>query len=396
MISLEFSVQDTGIGIKKEDLGKIFSKFERMDLARNSTVEGAGLGLAITRSLLEMMNGSIQVESAYGSGSVFRAVLPQKVVSMEPVGDFRHHILNNNLQNRTACRMSFRAPEARILAVDDTRINLMVTVGLLRDTGITIDTASCGAEAIKLAETTSYDLILMDQRMPEMDGVETIHRIRQGKGPNIHTPVICLTADAVAGARERYLSEGFTDYLSKPVNGEALEKAVIRYLPAEKVLPAEDLPKEAPDASGDVMAGDPDDGYAVLRQAGIDPASGLANSQGNHDLYRELLCEFAYDAGNKSENLQRCFEARNWKDYTVFVHALKSSARLIGAKKLSFLAAELEGAAKAEDEAAVLAGHSAMMEEYGRVTEAVRAAPFFTLPDDPDNEPEIFDFPAVT
>ena len=396
MISLEFSVQDTGIGIKEEDLGKLFTKFERMDLALNSTVEGTGLGLAIARSLIEMMNGSIHAESVYGKGSVFRAVLPQKVVSAEAVGDFRYHILNNSLQNRTIRRMSFRAPGARILAVDDTRINLLVTVGLLRDTGITIDMASCGAEAVRLAETTAYDLILMDQRMPEMDGVETMRRIRQAKGPNIRTPVICLTADAIAGARERYLSEGFTDYLSKPVDGETLEKTVLRYLPPEKILPAENPPEENPEAAGNDSAGDPDDGYTVLRQAGLDPAVGLANSRGNHDLYRELLCEFAYDTGNKSGNLQRCFEVRNWKDYTVFVHALKSSARLIGAKKLSSMAAELESAANAGDEAAILAGHPAMMEEYGRIAEAVRTAPFFTPPDDPDSEPEILDFPALT
>ena len=395
-VRLEIAVRDTGTGIREEDLGRLFNKFERVNLTRNSTVEGAGLGLAITRRLLEMMNGSIEVESVYGEGSVFRAVLPQKIVSDEPIGEFRRQADGNSPPAMPSVRASFRAPEARILVVDDTRINLLVTVGLLQDTGIRIDAAAGGAEAVRLAEGTAYDLILMDQRMPEMDGVETMRRIRQAGGPNAQAPFICLTADVVRGARERYLAEGFTDYLSKPVSGGALEEAVKRYLPAEKVLPAEEAAEETPEEEGDAPAADPEKDYAVLRRAGINYASGLAGTQGRHDLYRELLCEFARDAEEKAASLRRCFEAQAWKDYTVFVHALKSSARLIGAEKLSRMAAEMEAAGKAEDVPAIRTGHAPLMAEYERTAEAVRAAPFYTAADSPDGEPEILDFPAVT
>ena len=391
MVFLEFSVKDTGMGIREEDLGKLFMKFERMDLERNSTVEGAGLGLAITRSLLEMMNGSIHVESVYGKGSEFCALLPQKVVSDEPIGKFRYQASKNGAARGAVHRTAFRAPDARILVVDDTRINLLVTVSLLRNTEIRFDTANSGREAIRLAETTPYDLILMDQRMPEMDGAETMRRIRQGNGPNTGKAFICLTADAVNGARERYLSQGFTDYLSKPVDGAALEETVMRYLPREKILPAERAEK----GNGDTPAGDPDEQDVSLRQEGIDTAAGLANSQGRQDLYTELLCEFARDAEEKNGKLRGCYEAENWKDYTVYVHALKSSARLIGAGKLSGMAEKLEEAAKAEDAAAIRNGHPAMMEEYGRITEAVRAMPFCEKAAESAGEPEILDFPAV-
>ena len=389
-VCLEISVQDTGIGIREEDFDKLFTKFERVDLARNSTVEGAGLGLAITRSLLEMMNGSIHAESVYGKGSVFRARLPQKVISGEPIGKFSYQAFENSVAQGSVRRVSFRAPDARILAVDDTRINLLVTVGLLQNTGIRVDTASGGPEAIQLAGTTHYDLILMDQRMPEMDGVETMRRIREGKGPNAQTAFICLTADAVTGARERYLAQGFADYLSKPVNGAALEETVMRYLPKEKILPGEKTAEE----EGAAPATEADGDCAALQREGIDTAAGLANSRGDAALYRELLCEFARDAEEKDGSLHRCYEAEDWKNYTIFVHALKSSARVIGAGELSGMAAELERAAKAEDAATIRAGHSPMMNEYGRITEAIRATPFYKPADDPGDGPEILDFPA--
>ena len=394
MVRLEITVQDTGTGIREEDFDKLFTKFERVDLDRNSTVEGAGLGLAITRNLLEMMNGSIHVESVYGQGSVFRAELPQKVVSGEPIGEFHYRMAEFDPQNGTVYRTSFRAPDARILIVDDTRINLRVTAGLLQDTGIRIDTASNGMEAVRMAGKTPYDLILMDQRMPGMDGIETMQRILEGKGVNARTPFICLTADAVAGAREHYLSEGFADYLSKPVKGAELENTVRRYLPAGKILPAEEAPEDAAGENREIPAGKQDEDYAGLRQAGIDLAAGLANSQGRHPLYRELLQEFVQDAEAKAVNLRNCLETQEWRNYTVFVHALKSSARLIGAEKLSCMAAELEKAGKAEDASAIRTGHPALMAEYERITESLRSAPFLKPAAKENDEPDILDFPT--
>ncbi len=384
-IRLSIAVEDTGIGIREEDMDRLFNKFERVNLKMNSTVEGAGLGLAITHNLLEMMGGSIRVESTYGIGSVFRAELPQKVVSDAPIGEFHWQIFDSAADPRTALHASFRAPEARILIVDDTRINRMVTEGLLKETDIRMDTAACGPDAIRLAEETLYDLILMDQRMPEMDGVEALRRIRQGKGPNTQTPVICLTADAVNGAREHYISEGFTDYLSKPLNGEALEKAVMQYLPAEKILPAEKREEKE-------NASEEDGEYADLQAAGIQAAEGLANSQGSHDLYGELLREFARDAEEKGESLERCYETQDWRNYTVYVHALKSSARLIGAMDLSAMALELEQAGKTENATVIRSGHPAMMDEYRRIAGVVRAWSGGT---DDGDDAEILDFPVA-
>ncbi|MBQ6969688.1 MAG: response regulator, partial [Synergistaceae bacterium] len=234
-INLVFKISDTGIGIKEEDLPKLFKKFERIDLVQNNTVEGTGLGLSITHNLLRLMNGRIEVESEYGKGSTFIIYLPQRVVSEEPIGNF-HDKFDRYVHTMRAYQESFKAPEAHLLVVDDTDMNLTVIEGLLSKTELQLDTASGGREALALTREKVYDLILMDQRMPIMDGTQTMKAIReQPEGMNRQTPIICLTADAVSGARNKYLAEGFTDYLSKPVEGPSLEAALIKYLPSEKI-----------------------------------------------------------------------------------------------------------------------------------------------------------------
>ncbi len=228
-------VKDTGIGIKEEDIKKLFTKFERMDLEKNSNIEGTGLGLAITRSLLDMMGGKIEVQSVYGEGSEFTITIPQKVISDEAIGDFREKF-EKSVSDMKAKKESFRAPAARILIVDDTKTNIIVAKGLLRKTAINIDTAESGDQAIGLANVNVYDIIFMDQRMPGMDGVTAMREIKKDeKGTNLNTPFICLTADAVSGAKERYIAEGFNDYLTKPIDSSALEAMVLKYLPKEKI-----------------------------------------------------------------------------------------------------------------------------------------------------------------
>ncbi len=229
MIDLVARVEDSGIGIKKEDLGKLFNKFERVDLEKNSTVEGTGLGLAITKSLIDMMGGSISAESEYGKGSTFTVVMPQKIVSDEPIGDFKAKF-EKSILSLKAEEETFSAPNTCILIVDDTKMNLTVAKGLLKDTDIEIDTALSGKEAIVLAERKKYDIILMDQRMPEMSGAEAMKRIRENGGINKDTPFICLTADAVAGARDKYLAEGFDDYLTKPIDSHELKEMIAGFL----------------------------------------------------------------------------------------------------------------------------------------------------------------------
>ena len=233
-INLVFEVSDTGIGIREEDMEKLFKRFERVDLEQNKTVEGTGLGLAITQNLLEMMGGKVSVMSKYGIGSTFTITIPQKIVSSEPVGDFKEKF-EKEMARTKAYEDGFEAPDARILVVDDTKLNLSVVKGLLKYTKIMIDTAESGAESIEHAKDTPYDIIFMDQKMPKMDGSQALSLIREQGGVNKDTPVICLTADAVVGAREKYIAEGFSDYLTKPIDRNALEKMLIEYIPDEKV-----------------------------------------------------------------------------------------------------------------------------------------------------------------
>ena len=250
-INLIISVKDTGIGIREEALNRLFHKFERIGVSESEGVEGTGLGLTIVKNLLDMMGGSIRVESRYGIGSLFIVTIPQKIVDPAAIGDFRERF-ERSAETVDVPQELFRAPSARILIVDDTRMNLTVAEGLLKRTDMQIDTASGGEEALQLTLAIPYDLILMDQRMPGMDGIEAMHLIRaQEGGVNRQTPIICLTADAVSGAKKRYLAEGFTDYLSKPIDSLALRKKLIAYLPPEKIilLPAQADPVP-PDSDG--------------------------------------------------------------------------------------------------------------------------------------------------
>ncbi len=395
---LQVDVADTGIGIRDEDREELFMRFHRLEIERNSTVEGAGLGLAITRRLLEIMGGTITVKSVYGRGSVFSVTIPQKVISDEPLGDPGRRLTEYAREVRTS-RESFHAPSARILIVDDTQMNLRVAVNLLKNTQMQIDTASGGAEAVAMAETTRYDVILMDQRMPGMNGTEALHRIRmQPAGANTETPVICLTADAVIGARERYLAEGFTDYVTKPVEGRLLAKMILQYLPREKVEAVPDRDASAQDGSapgggngqnheeteenGQGGKGQEPGKYAKLRAAGIDPAVGLGYCQEDDALYLSLLEEYAAGAREKMQSLERYYDEEDWNDYAVVVHAVKSSSRMIGAAALSDIAAGQEKAADAKDRSLVEKNHLHMMTLYGEVTHAIRSAIGYTAPPD--------------
>ena len=234
-VNLIFEIKDTGIGIRKEDTERMFAKFERVDLKMNKNVQGTGLGLAITRNLLEMMGGEVTVESEYGKGSTFTIRVPQQIRSSDPVGNFREKF-ERSMGETSGYHASFTAPDARILVVDDAKMNLTVATGLLKETKMQIDTSDSGMESVFMAEKTPYDLILMDQRMPQMEGHMALKMIREQKnGANTETPIICLTADAVVGARERYLELGYTDYITKPIDSEELEKMLAKYLPAAKV-----------------------------------------------------------------------------------------------------------------------------------------------------------------
>ncbi len=225
---LTVTVKDTGIGIKDEDLDRLFNSFERLEADKNRNIEGTGLGLNIAMRLANMMGGTITVDSSYGKGTSFTAQMRQHVVDSTPIGDFAQNI--SRLQEHTdKYSPSLIAPEARILIVDDNEMNLEVISSLLEDTRIKVTTADSGKECIEILKKSSFDVVLLDQMMPGMSGIQTLNEIKD-KNLAENTPVIALTADAIVGARDNYIKEGFTDYLSKPVMYDALEAMLIKYL----------------------------------------------------------------------------------------------------------------------------------------------------------------------
>ena len=228
-IVLVISVEDTGIGISEENQKRLFDTFERIDEKKNRNIEGTGLGLAITKDLIELMVGEIGVISTLEKGSLFYVEIPQRVVKDDPIGNFYERY--NATMETKRYREKWQAKGARILVVDDVETNLMVAKNLLKNTGIQIDTAKSGIECLKMTTENAYHLILLDHMMPDMDGVETLHRLKKRGGVNAKTPVVVSTANAISGAAKEYLAEGFDDYIMKPATGKELEEMVLKFLP---------------------------------------------------------------------------------------------------------------------------------------------------------------------
>ena len=221
-------MKDTGIGIKPENIEHLFTAFQRIDEHENRTIEGTGLGLSIVARLLDMMQGSITVESEYGKGSVFHIEIPQAIVDSTPIGEFD---MNKPSSKAAPQHEAFKAPGVAVLAVDDTPMNLKVVTNLLRNTEIAVETAASGEAALAKTLTAHYDVILMDHQMPGMDGVECLHRIRaQVDGKCRDSKIVCLTANVGADAERMYKDEGFDGYLPKPLQGKALEEELARLL----------------------------------------------------------------------------------------------------------------------------------------------------------------------
>lgn len=365
-IGLTFHVIDTGIGIKEEDIPKLFTAFQRIEEKRNRTIEGTGLGMNIVQQLLGLMGTSLNVKSEYGKGSDFYFTVEQKVISWEPLGDIE--VAFCRVRQREAARRGARvlAPEASILVVDDTRLNLTVARGLLKQTRAFVDTAESGAETLELVCRKKYDLIFLDHRMPLMDGIETLAAMKKLAGNlNQNTACIALTANAIAGAREMYLQAGFDDYLTKPIDSEKLEKMLSKYLPAEKVQLIE--PSVSDGAEGEAPADSP------LNIEGIDYQAALANC-GSREIFLSAMKEFYAAIDGKSALIEKYASEQDWKNYTVLVHALKSSARLIGALKLSSDAARLEECGDAENAPEIAEKTPALLALYRSYKEGL--APF--------------------
>ena len=378
-------VKDTGIGIREEDMGRLFETFERLDIVRNRNIEGTGLGLAIVTRLLTAMDSKLDVSSVYGQGSVFSFELWQKIENAEPLGEYKIAAISGD--DLHTYRESFTAPDAKILVVDDTKMNIIVVQNLLKTTGITCDTAESGAQALELCSQNHYDVILLDQRMPGMDGTETLKEMRKDeKGPNIDTPVICLTADAVRGAKERYISQGFSAYLTKPVEGRELERVLIRFLPEDKVIKTE----LSDDDRGREDSGSSEEFVEALEREGFDTAAALGYCQHDSGLYHSVLASFAQEYPGKSANISRYYDEKNWNDYSVLVHSVKSSAKTIGAMQLSEKAAALEKASKENDSEVVFADHDEMMKEYQNICHIIEKN--IRADEDPSADVEVLEF----
>ena len=360
-ISLCFTVEDTGIGMKEEDMENLFSPYKRIEEKRNRAIEGTGLGMSITRQLLELMGSELKVQSEYGKGSVFSFCIDQTVVKWEELGDYLAR-QNSSAAQPGEYRELFHAPDAKLLVVDDTEMNITVIQSLLKRTGIQIDSASSGKEAIKLAMAKAYDVIFIDHMMPDMDGIETLRAIRE-TGESKNSPAVALTANAISGAREMYLDAGFTDYLSKPVDGSKLERLLAGLLPADKIVSPDGNisfdPASASDTGfeGGDTSSDAGTGGSISRDSlptwlsginEIDVETGLKNC-GSTDGYMSVLTVFHQTAGPKADEIEKLYNDGDFKNYTIKVHALKSSARIIGASSLSRLALFLEEAGKIGD-----------------------------------------------
>ena len=352
---LKVDVSDTGIGIAEENLPQLFTQFQRFDLQRNRNIEGTGLGLSIVKRLCDLMSGTITARSVLGSGSTFTVELPQKVVDSTPCGGVN---LNYSAGAEHEYHHSFEAPEAKILAVDDLPVNLLVIANLLKETRIKIDTAGSGRECLDKCSQQKYDLILMDHMMPEMDGVQTFEKLHGDKSsPNFETPVIMLTANALAGMREQYMDVGFADYVSKPVRGAKLEEAIRRNLPESLIKPASpEIPAEAvstePSGFADICSAVPE----------LNVNAALQYCCGSAELLNDLLHDFTEN--DHFSDLKAAFEEKRWEDYRRHAHSLKSTSLMIGLTGLSERARASELALKSGCTEFAELNHDSLIEEY--------------------------------
>ncbi len=483
-VNLCVAIRDTGIGMKPENLEKLFASFSQVDAKRNRVTGGVGLGLAISKALVQKMGGFITLQSEYGKGSEIKFVIPQKVVDETPIAtlknpeklrmaiyinmeqfgyeiirdEYTSYIIHMVAQNGVSCHMSrnlaelkrrieresfthifitdveywedkeyfdklsetnklivamdrqddvditnpnlnklykpfyvvpivmflndevdhssvsegvvrkehFIAPEAKILVVDDSPMNIRVIQGLLKPYEIQIDTALSGFEAIDKVDTNVYDFIFMDHMMPEMDGIEALHRIRRKPGNYFKTvPIIALTANAIAGMREKFMSEGFNDFVAKPVSLSVLERVLLRTIPKEKIQRVVEFIKDE-SSPAEVVVEDvqkKDSGFVL---GDLDVESGIAYC-GSLESYIEILKLHAEEDEENMKLIAALFEEKDYKNYAIQVHALKSGMKSIGAIKLSKLALKLEKASKEGDYNYVLEHHGEMMMEYERV-----------------------------
>ena len=331
-VTLEFKISDTGIGIRPENLENLFESFERFDQKIHYGIEGSGLGLAISNGYINLMGGQINVESTYQVGSTFTVILEQKIIDDKPL---EQDYSKNTIAQNTTSISNMKLYGVSVLVADDNIINLRVAHGILSYYGLVVDTASSGTEALELCRTKKYDFVFMDQMMPEMDGIEAMREVRKLNthyakgGPG---KIIVLTADAIKGARESLIKQGFDEYLGKPINVAQLERLFHRYMPADRIT-YEDT--NTPGTSSGLPA-------IEAKLPGIDVDLGISNCGGKFEDYLKIL-KITFDYGEKQlEELKDAWKNGDYETYIIKIHSIKSTSLNIGARGLSAMARSQE------------------------------------------------------
>lgn len=355
---LRISVRDTGIGIAESDLAGVFEQFSRYDLERNRNIEGTGLGLSIVKRLTDLMGGSISVKSEKRSGSEFTAELPQGIADGSPAGRIRI----DAAQGGCDYRHTFEAPEAKLLAVDDLPVNLRIIEKMLEGTRISVTTAQSGEKCLELCAQERFDIILMDHMMPVMDGVETLSRLRAQCPLNEGVPVIMLTANALAGAREQYIGMGFADYLSKPVRGEKLDELVRKHLPERLVHNGVSAPPEPQQESGFLER--------LCRAVPVlCPAAAVEYCCGSEEMLAQALRDYA--ANDRSAEMSQALAQGRLEDYARLAHSLKSTSRAVGLEGIAARAAASEFALKNGDVSFAGVNHEGLISDHKNAIDAI-------------------------
>lgn len=358
--NIYFSVRDTGIGIKEENLDRLFDAFARLEEVRNRSIEGTGLGLNITVSLLRLFGSELKVTSVYGVGSDFFFTLNQQVINPTPIGELDLSMRTGEARNYKA---SFIAPSARVLVVDDNEINRKVFINLLKKTQIRVDEAQGGLESLVKTAKNKYDIVFMDHMMPEMDGIEALHILRESKdNPCRNVPVVALTANAVSGAKEHYLGAGFDSFLSKPIDTDKLEKTIFELLDKNLI---ETFSEEIKEDGADTDVAAEAVSFPVID--GLDWNYAKLNLKADNliaDTVKMFRTRLRADIMELDSYFEEIDSAEGCDSYRVKVHSMKSSAALIGIIQLAGMAMELEKAARSYNSDIIRALHPVFADRW--------------------------------
>ncbi|MCR5402962.1 MAG: response regulator [Butyrivibrio sp.] len=361
---LYVSVSDTGMGIRPEDMKKLFTPFDRLDISHTRNIEGTGLGLTIFKQLLHVMGSELVVDSVYGKGSRFSFEIWQGVSDAEPIGDYdpldQKHNAGHDLENKNI----YTAPGKKILVVDDTPMNLQVITGLLKRTKITVETASGGEECISKFGTNDYDLVFLDYRMPVLDGVETLKKLKETYPQKAdEVPIIALTASAILGDKEKLINAGFTDYLSKPVNIQDMEGMLMKYIGSGR---SESIEESAEDEGNLEIPQSIHDIKELDYQKGLEYC-------GDADDYLFALETYADSVQEKADQIDLCLKEERYDELALVMHSLKSMSKSIGANSLHEQAKDFEQLTRTGDYEAVQNGVPAFTKKYRELGKKIKA-----------------------